>query len=182
MQLTSHELQILRDELSRAAIRDTLFRYCRGVDRADPDIISSAFHPGARDDHGQYRGTIEEFVGAIVPRIRESYIGLQHFLGNISIELNAEVARVESYFRSTLRYQANPDTISTFGGRYLDRFERRGGNWLIARRTVVHDWSWRQAVPQDISRIAGYANGSTNQYDPLYQATFWDNWHSDMAE
>jgi hypothetical protein len=28
----------------------------------------------------------------------------------------------------------------TAGGRYVDRFERRAGQWKIAERTVVVDW------------------------------------------
>ena len=30
--------------------------------------------------------------------------------------------------------------LETFGGRYVDRFERRDGEWKIAHRTVVHEW------------------------------------------
>ena len=28
----------------------------------------------------------------------------------------------------------------SFGGRYVDRFERRDGTWKIAHRAVVHEW------------------------------------------
>jgi hypothetical protein len=31
--------------------------------------------------------------------------------------------------------------METFGGRYVDRFERRDGEWKIADRVVVHEWS-----------------------------------------
>ena len=30
--------------------------------------------------------------------------------------------------------------METFGGRYVDRFERRSGDWKIAHRIVVHEW------------------------------------------
>ena len=30
--------------------------------------------------------------------------------------------------------------LETFGGRYVDRFERRDGEWRIAHRTVFRTW------------------------------------------
>ena len=30
--------------------------------------------------------------------------------------------------------------LETFGGRYVDRFERRDGEWRIAHRNLVHEW------------------------------------------
>ena len=39
------------------------------------------------------------------------------------------------------------------GGRYLDRMERRGGQWRIADRTMLYDWS------QDIGRSIDWSQG-----------------------
>jgi hypothetical protein len=30
--------------------------------------------------------------------------------------------------------------LETFGGRYVDRFERRDGEWKIAHRAMVREW------------------------------------------
>ena len=46
----------------REAIRDCLHRYARGVDRFDRELILSAFHPDALDEHGKFVGTPDEFV------------------------------------------------------------------------------------------------------------------------
>ena len=35
----------------------------------------------------------------------------------------------------------NGANVENFGGRYLDRFAWRAGEWRIAQREVVHDWS-----------------------------------------
>ena len=65
-----------------------------------------------------------------------------HVLGNMSIELHGDVAYVETYFVShTPGEQQGKPTHLTFGGRYLDRFERRNREWKIAHRTLVHDFS-----------------------------------------
>lgn len=39
-------LRLLED---RQAIHEVILRYCRGVDRSDPDLILSAFHDDAID-------------------------------------------------------------------------------------------------------------------------------------
>lgn len=171
--LTPAEVQSVRDELSRAAIRDALFRYCRGVDRADKELILSAFHPGAREDHGQYHGPVEPFVAALVAKIPETVLGIQHALNNMLIELDGDSARAETYFQATYREKANPDTIAAFGGRYLDCFERRNGAWRIAKRTVVNDWSFRHELPVDAKGTTGYPSSCANRDDLLFQSGTW---------
>ncbi|MGH7462713.1 MAG: nuclear transport factor 2 family protein, partial [Longimicrobiales bacterium] len=42
--------------LDRQAILDCDQRYCLGVDRHDADLIASAFHPDAIDEHGPFIG------------------------------------------------------------------------------------------------------------------------------
>ena len=46
----------LRD---RHEIQECLFRYVRGVDRRNWDLVRSAYHPDAYDDHGNYKGNID---------------------------------------------------------------------------------------------------------------------------
>jgi hypothetical protein len=55
-----------------------------------------------------------------------------HMLGNIWIVLAGERARVETYM--TAYHRAG----SSAG--YLDRMEKRGGEWRILGRAVVVDW------------------------------------------
>ena len=60
--------------------------------------------------------------------------------------------------------------VNLFAGRYVDRFERRDGEWRIARRTVVHDWS-RQlpTAPESLGLpLAGFAQGRRDRTDPVY--------------
>ena len=52
-----------------------------------------------------------------------------------------DTARVESHVCARQR-RIDDDglvVVETFGGRYVDRFERRNGEWRIAYRTVVYD-------------------------------------------
>jgi len=133
------------DDLTRllheAAIHRVLHRYCRGIDRLDAELIRSAYWPDASDDHGVFKGRADDFVTWVVDALR-SFEQTQHFLGQSSIEIAEDDASSETYFIAR-HVVARDDArfLETFGGRYVDRFARRNGEWRIARRAVVHDWS-----------------------------------------
>ena len=57
--------------LDKEAIREATMRFCRGVDRLDPDLVNSAFHPDARDDHPGVVYTGETVGPGLVETLRE---------------------------------------------------------------------------------------------------------------
>jgi 3-phenylpropionate/cinnamic acid dioxygenase small subunit len=129
--------------LSRQEIQELLARYARGVDRRDWNAVRAAFHPDATDDHGPYKGGLNGFM-AYVERRHETIDQAMHFLGNCLIEFaTADLALVETYFiafqwpapQNEGELIVDRDAI----GRYVDRIERRHGEWKIARRIVVLD-------------------------------------------
>ena len=151
----------LRD---RHEIQECLFRYVRGVDRKNWDLVRSAYHPDAYDDHGNYKGGIDGFIDSLVRRhatIEQS----MHVVGNIVIEFTGQdSALLEAYFithqrlspaagDSRLAYLrgaplADDQAVETeVVGRYVDRMTRRDGAWRIAHRTVVFEVSRGQAAP-----------------------------------
>ena len=123
----------------REAIRDCLFRYSRGIDRADEALLASVYWPGAMDYHTGFAGTAEEFIAWSMPRLAvlEDKV---HMLGNIFIRIEGEVAKVETYFWSVSVAPGDPPVQTLACGRYLDRFEKRADEWRIAERHVAHDW------------------------------------------
>jgi len=158
--------------LDKEAIRDCLYRYCRGVDRADEEVLRSAYWPDAQDCHGAYRGSAEGFMAQALPRLRAGGRGV-HQISNILIELQGDGALVESSFLALQSNAATPDRETFLCGRYLDRFERRAGEWRIAERTVVYDWIEERARPE----LAGdnatlfarrQPTGGRMPEDPLY--------------
>lgn len=133
----------LEELLDREAIREVLFRYARGVDRADEAALRSAYWPDATDCHGAYRGSADGFIAQALERLRRG--GLRsHVIGNILIELHGAQAVVESYFialQAPVPAQVqDPVRATLLAGRYADRFEKRSGEWRVAERTVVYDW------------------------------------------
>jgi len=140
----------------RLDIQELLYRYARGVDRRDWDLVRSVYHPDAYDDHGNYKGGIDGFIDSLKRRhtaIEQS----MHVVANILIEFDTpDSALVESYFityqrvlpaagdarRSYFCREDLPDDAAMQGqaiGRYVDRVTRRDGMWRIARRAVVYE-------------------------------------------
>jgi len=130
----------LRELIARQQIYDALMRYCRGVDRLDREMMLSAYHPGARDNHGSFDGPVEDFVEWVIQRHRDQIISCTHLVGNVFIKFEGDVAYCESYVIGMHRLAINGVLQDMTGAaRYVDRFEVRDGNWKIADRFVVFD-------------------------------------------
>jgi hypothetical protein len=138
------QLQALLD---REAIRDCLYRYCRGIDRADEAALRSAYWEDATDCHGAWNGSATGFIDQALQRLRQGGRRV-HQVNNISIELQGDVAAVESCFLALQAPAAAPARETFLCGRYVDRFERRQGEWRIAARTVVYDWIEERQRPE----------------------------------
>ena len=168
-----HDDAALRELLDERAIRAVLLRYCRAVDRMDEALLRSCYHPDARDEHGSFTGTLDEYV-AWAFRLLRGYATTMHFLGNVLIEVAGDVALSESYGISFHRTEPRegeafePRRNLVTGFRLVDRFERRGGEWRIARRVATTEWSrvddlaGRWPVPPHLRR------GARDESDPLY--------------
>jgi hypothetical protein len=154
----------LRELISREEIRDILMRYCRGIDRADEDLINSAFHPGAIDDHGD-PGPATDLARRVAAGGQRQ---MMHFTGNVLIELEGDTAYVESYFISFAEHDVNGSANTrSRAGRYLDRFEQRDGAWKIAYRMVVDEWA-RLDVLTDVPEGVGAHPAKRGPDDPVF--------------
>ncbi len=95
----------------------------------------------------------------------------QHFLGNTHIELEGDVAHVETYCQAFHRFptsgSASEDDF-VLGARYIDRFERRDGEWRIARRKLVVDWSQTASAAPRPGAAADFESGRRDRTDAVY--------------
>jgi ketosteroid isomerase-like protein len=133
---------LLEQLLDREAIRECMYRYCRGIDRQDEAALRSAYWPDATDRHGPYQGSASGFIDWALDKLATQGERSVHNITNLSITLHGAQAAVETYF---LALQRDRDATGTarevfLAGRYVDRFEKRGDEWRIAARTVVYDW------------------------------------------
>jgi hypothetical protein len=166
--VTNGDLAV-RDLLDKQAIREVLLRYCRGIDRVDGELIRSVYHDDAVEDHGAFAGkTPDEFVGYATER-SHVFSATSHYVTNQLIELDGDVASSEAYFLVVHRGERDGEAYDVVaGGRYVDRFERRNGEWKIARRTVVHDWSRVDPVTEAWERAGFFVQGVRSRDDPAY--------------
>jgi hypothetical protein len=136
------EIAAMRADLSKlqteAAIRDVLRRYARGLDRHDVELESSAFWPDAQVNYGFYSGRRDAFVQWGNEGHEARYVRHEHHLTTQSIDIEGDVAHVETYVIYMLRGKDEQHT-NIGGARYVDRLERRNGEWRIAMREFVPD-------------------------------------------
>ena len=164
----------LRNLLEREMIRDRIGRLARGEDRRNAELISASYWPDSTIDHGVFVGSLEEYLAWVVPGSPEIQ-ATQHVLGQSVIELRSDTALVETHVMSYHRLAMGDEHRDTvIGGRYLDRMERRGGEWRIAQRTMLYDWyqdlgqsiDWSQGVigmPFSADHYSGRAVGDYSE-------------------
>jgi SnoaL-like protein len=162
----------LRDLLDKQAIHELLLRYCRGLDRCDEALLASAFHPDAVVEHTGQTLTGARIAGFLVSRSLQAGSRHAHYLANHLVGVRGDDADSECYFFS-YRIGLGQAEIQTFKGRYLDRFERRSGEWRIARRTVVIDWSTREPFSH-ADLFPGAPRGARSHDDPSYSLSLLD--------
>ena len=162
--------RLLDELLAKQEIHDVMMRWCRGANRLDPDLVRSCFHPDAYEDHGPFKGSAIDFSAAYTPPVT-AFKSMFHFIGNELVELDGDRAAHEAYFVACHRYddESGREMYLSFGGRFLQVFERRDGRaWLIARRTVVHDWSRTDPVTQwDPARH--FTRDNFSREDPVFR-------------
>ncbi len=163
MTLTTTELA------DRLAIQDVLHLHCRGLDRLDKDAIQCAYWPQAEVDYGSYKGSAHIFAELVVGALSQTYELTRHSISNTLTKFTGHVARSESIVHAGhLLIGAQEEML--FYGRYLDRLEKRQGQWKILHRQVVMDWSKRLPVQDERNgeAFAALAKGAHLDADPLY--------------
>ena len=156
------------DAAAAEAIRQAALRYCRGVDRLDAELMFSAYHDDATDDHGVFVGRARDLCERVMQSHRR-YDATMHCVLNHAIEfVDDETATGEIYNLTYLRQTVDGSPVlHTWWGRYLDRYELRDGRWAIAHRVCVHEWTRTEPagepMPIDAAR---FRPGSADRNKP----------------
>ena len=157
----------LADALARAEIHDVCMAYARGVDRADKALLASIFSEDSTVVSGAVNGSGAEFAERICDFVQSQLDLCFHSVANEWIEIRGDEALGEHY--AIAHMVMNGQDVTT-GGRYIDRYVRRGGKWLIKNRTFVADWNTTH--PTTLERGGFYAAlttwGCFGPSDPVY--------------
>ena len=163
------ELRQLQD---RQAIRDCIVRECRGRDRQDVELIASCWWPDGIDEHGPVLNRAPDYPERANKGHQMFFRMTSHNITNHLCELDGDTAHCESYVVGGLAWLDGKTTTLAFG-RYLDRLERRQGEWrLLARRCTIEmtadaDSKWLYS-----DAIKGFLQGLWSRDDPSYERPF----------
>jgi hypothetical protein len=196
MMMANLEAQ-LRLALDRQEIEHVLKLYCRAIDRLDMELLKSIYHPDGTDDHGSFCGNAHEFAEYIIPSMQVAITDGIHTVTHCTIDVEGDFATSEAYYWAYQRSPGGEEVVTAFfgedyaakaraegtidgyhdyycGGRYIDLFERRNGQWKILRRKITNEWN--DIRPSD--RITGQGHvalfnlpGRRDRQDPVYLNT-----------
>jgi ketosteroid isomerase-like protein len=150
---------------ARTAIEDCLKRFARAVDRQDWKLARELYHDDAFDDHGFFKGPPDAFL-AHIAKLHELQEHSMHFNTNVLIEFESRSrAFVETYVLVLQRFH---DRRVTASARYLDRFEKRAGEWRVAHRTLVFGDTLAEPMHEPLRFPPEFTEQKHSMKDPLY--------------
>jgi uncharacterized protein (TIGR02246 family) len=125
----------IRALLDRQAITDLIHAYCDRFDRNDPVGVASLFTEDAKLDYGPEFAPIlgrDAIAPTIAVGLEQRFAATSHHVSNVQITFEEpDEARSVTYLHAWHRYiDGSPDGF--LWGRYLHRFRREGGSWLIS--------------------------------------------------
>ena len=151
------------------AIRDLAALYMRGLDRLDRDLLRAQFWDDAFLSYGIYEGGPDGFADFCIKSLKEHHRN-HHMLGQQLIEISGDEAFGEVYYQAyhKLTNEAGEKRDLFISGRYVDRFEKRGGIWKIAYRSELVDWVRDDPCADDFLDATPMIVGARKPSDPLY--------------
>ncbi|HXA34176.1 MAG TPA: nuclear transport factor 2 family protein [Acidimicrobiales bacterium] len=154
--------------LDKDAIWECVLRYTRGLDRLDIDLFRSAYWEDALTCHGSVNGSVDEFLDWWLPMQEGRETG-QHVVTNHWVEFDGdEGADAETYFLASIK-NLGDNSVELLSGRYVDRFEKRAGEWRIKTRVLIFDWQATADASRMHDRLALNHKGSRSKNDPSYE-------------
>lgn len=159
------------DVSDRNTIFNLITRYSRAADRRNIAEFENLFWEDGGFEGGPMDGPPAQVFSTLFDTLTGKWFSAtQHYVANVHLDLRGDVALGESYFVAYHRSRPTRESAEALlgeqrfaelggdptqlyevviGGRYLDRFERRQGEWRILRRRLVPDWT-RSGVAESL--------------------------------
>ncbi|MEA3299052.1 MAG: nuclear transport factor 2 family protein [Pseudomonadota bacterium] len=155
----------------KQALLELNLTYCRAIDRRDLALLQSVYHEGAVEDRGGiYHGPAQGFVD-LVAKDGANYEITMHRISNALFVVEGDSAEGEIYAEAYHRTRGENAMEITAAGRYLDRYEKRGGRWGIVFRAATLDRCDMRPVDQAAYQqfVAGSVAGEPGPGDLSYK-------------
>jgi ketosteroid isomerase-like protein len=129
----------LQGLLDKQAIHDLVVAYFHGIDTGDVELVASTYHPDAVDERGPRRLEGPGIAEELVRSNGQSMTSMRHHVTTHRIEISGDTATSVAYCLGVhVTAGDEPKRLQT-AGRYLDRLDRRDGEWRIVEREMVID-------------------------------------------
>jgi len=157
--------------MDRTQIIDCIAGHARGCDRHDVDLITAAYQRDGLDEHGKVTNLGAEYGDWANHTHAATSQVHTHNITTHSCEIEGDIAHAESYVIVVL-LSLDGRTAQFISGRYVDRLERRDGQWRIAvRRSTVEVMflADASALQSSFFKDTGYPVGTRDRTDLSYQ-------------
>jgi hypothetical protein len=127
------------DVLDRIAIRELIENWVLWRDAGEWELFRTVWHPDGVMMATWFQGPAEEFVAKSAESFARGARS-QHFLGGISIALNANRATAQT--KMTISARAPVDNVLcdvVCAGRFYDFLEKREGRWGLVLRQPIYE-------------------------------------------
>ncbi len=128
-------VRLLKD---RQDILDCITREARGRDRHDVALTGSSYWDDGLDQHGPNITPATAYPDRANAGHAMFFAATSHNITNHACEIDGDTAHCETYVVGGL-LSKDEDTSKIAPGRYIDRLERRNGEWRILHRRCIID-------------------------------------------
>lgn len=126
--------------LARQEIADLAQCWGRARDQGRWEDLSRTFHPGGTIKVMWFDGTHEDFIAACAKRFVAGRGTTKHFFGVSVIDVNGERALAETPAALSQAGELHGTRFTSLSFlRFLDRVERREGEWRIVQRNAIYE-------------------------------------------
>jgi hypothetical protein len=163
--------QQLQEMTDRQAIFDCIKRNSRGNDRFDKELITSTYHDDGIHElgHSQIAGSgygdHANHAHGMLFEVNLHNVTMHH------CEITGNIAHTESYVIG-LFADKGAEKSRILAGRYIDRLEKRDGEWRIVLRRATVEVSLEGSAMMANGKLppgTGYLKGNRDRSDPSYE-------------
>lgn len=153
----------------RQDILDCIVREARGRDRHDEALIASCYWEDGADEHGPMICSAADYPAKANAGHAAFFSANCHNITNHTCEIEGHVATCETYVVGGL-LSLDEKTCKIAPGRYIDRLEKRNGEWrIVVRRTIVDMVVEGDATWLETPALTGFLRGARSPEDVSYQ-------------
>jgi len=153
----------------KAACAELIQAWGFARDQGHWDDLAAIFHPGGEIAVSWFRGPYPDFVA----HCRRNYgrgSEAKHLLWPARIAVNGARASAETSVAILVRQTIEGVAVDlTSYGRFLDRLERRSGDWRIVERATVYEKDRLDPVEPSAAFAALIANANAAKYPAPYR-------------